>query len=256
LLASVCFFLSTHDSHATDRIGILISKKSVLSFDQDITDVDIDTNDYIFKVKGQNLLIRAKQENAPTATLLIRYGYDKTMTYVAEIFPDDKAPVHIIIPRQSSLSKGTSPLVEEEAAGNGGVFADNQKQQYTWFAVQEEGVTFMVSNIMHKDENTYIRIFIDNKTNVNLKLSYHAFEYITKLRKWLFFTNKQRNRVNPILVPINLEVAPMQFKNFDFIIPTYTSNGGLDVSLGESEQGIRKYTINIPSKVLLQAPRK
>ena len=262
LLLAFCCWIKTSSIYATEKLGILISKKSVLSFESDIVDVDIDVNDninhYFFKIKGKNLLLRAKSSKAPAATLFVRYGKDKH-SYVAEIFPDDKAPLHRIIQTSDVIKLLEKPLKQtrtKQPISNGSVFAPNEKQQYTWFAVDEGGVTVMVSNIMHGGKSTYLRIYINNKTTVNLKLSHCNFEYITLLKKFFFFTSEQRNRVTPLLAPINLELAPMSFDYFDFSIPTYASDGGLEILLGESENGIRKYKINIPSKVLLQAPRK
>ena len=95
-----------------------------------------------------------------------------------------------------------------------------------------------------------------NATTVTLKLSHCAFEYITNIQKWWLFTTKQKNLVTPTIQRPTVEVGPLQFCYFDFSIPTYTTNGGLDITLAESENGARKYTINIPSKILLQAHRK
>jgi hypothetical protein len=257
-LLILSYWLIGPDTYATDRLGILVSKKCVLTFDSDIVDVDIDVDDYFFKLKGKNLLIRAKTQQARAATLFARYGKEKT-TYVAEIFPDDKAPLHRIIQPQDTIESHreySKKANDNELISTTGVFAPNEKQQYAWFAVEAGGVTVMVTNIAHKGKNTYLRIYINNKTTVNLKLSQHNFEYVTVLRKFLFFKSEQRNRVMPLLTPVSIELGPMQFDYFDFSIPTYTSNGGLDIFLGESENGIRKYTINIPTKILLQAPRK
>lgn len=242
----------------TVRLGVPITKPTVFSFKEDIIDVDLGNQDYHVKLRGKSLLIFAKKKDSQPTTLFVRYGKDKT-TYVAEIFPDDKAPLHRIIQTSGTVQhfrEYSSQTSDNQLPNNVSVFAPNEKQQYAWFAVNEGGVIVMVSNIMHRGDQTYFRIYIENKTTVNLKLSQHIFEYITVLKKWIFFTNKQRNRVIPILTPAKLELAPMQFDYFDFSIPTYTSNGGLDIFLAESEDGVRKYEINIPSKILLQAPRK
>lgn len=259
LLVIGCFLTSI--SHATDSIGILINKKSILSFSEDIIDVDIDSEDYFFKIKGKNLLIRAKKTQASHATLFVRYGKDKT-NYVAEIFADEKAPIHRVIDQQEGIEVHRDVMepakrnYKTHTVASSSFFAPNQKQQYSWFAVDEGGVIVMISNIMHSGKNTYIRVYIENNTTVNLQLSQQTFEYITTLKKWLFFSSEQKNRVNPIVYPSTIDLGPMQFDYFEFAIPTYTSNGGLDIFLGESEHGIRKFKINIPTKILLQAPRR
>lgn len=249
----------------TDKLGIRVNQSSILVFPDEIQSVHIDANskkevDYYTKIEGLSLIIRAKRPDAQPATLSVQYGKNKPYTvYGADIFPDEKAPTRWNIqPTGSAQFITLNPIQKNEQVltSHTSVFDANEKQQYGWFAIDEGGITVMVTNIAHNGNDTHLRIYIDNRTTVNLKLTQGSFEYVTKLRKWLFFTTEQKNRVTPLLAPQNLEVAPGQFGYFDFSIPTYTSNGGLDVFLGESENGIRKYKINIPTKILLQAPRR
>ena len=46
---------------------------------------------YTLEIVGKNLLISVDDEKAQDATLFVRYGEERT-TYVAVIYPDDKAP--------------------------------------------------------------------------------------------------------------------------------------------------------------------
>jgi hypothetical protein len=259
-----------------DTIGILTDKSIVLSFpasiinvkiSHSIANITIGEEDYVCEKEGSDVFLRAKKDSAKPATLYVRYGsLEKTITYVAKIVPAEEAPLHLKIGRLNSIQEFEKKVQENVVNGQENVatgqenqarlFSPNEKQQYTFFAIKEEGITLMVTNIHHNGKNTYLRVFVDNNTTVNLKISQCSFSYVTKLRKWWFFTTEQRNPVSPLISPDNVEVGPLQFNYFDFSIPTVVSNGGLEVSLAESENGARNFTIPIPSKVILKAPRK
>lgn len=62
--------------------------------------------------------------------------------------------------------------------------------------------------------------------------------------------------VEPIGALPTIELAPNSSKYFVVALPSYTSNGGLEVFLGESGQGEREFRIAIPSRILLKDKRK
>ena len=72
---------------------------------------------------------------------------------------------------------------------------------------------------------------------------------------WRFIKRGQKE-AHATIAPESVEIGANQGKYFIFAIPTYTSNGGLEIFFGESEKGEREFSIAIPMKVLLQAKRK
>ncbi|MHB9148002.1 MAG: hypothetical protein ACYC2U_06380 [Candidatus Amoebophilus sp.] len=241
-----------------EKLGILVSKSSVLSFPEDIVDVELGNSDYSFKVKGKNLLLFAKKKNAEPTTLFIRYGKNK-QAYVAEIFPDDAsvlqrslpyAPAHPIQNPENSMQQ--APIEPKRPT----VFSPNQKQEYFIFGCNKDGVKVILTNIIHQGEITHLRFFIENNTTTNLKIGHYTFEYITYLKKFIFLTSKKIKQVEPNSAPTVILLEAGGGDYFDFAVPTFISNGGLEVFLGESAQGEREYKIFIPSKVLLKARRK
>lgn len=243
--------LSSYKTQEADRLGILISKASVLTFEDQIVDVELGNQDYYLKIKGECLLLRAKRAQAQSTTLFVRYGKHKHY-YVAEIFPDDQAPLQRVIQAEATVR----PLSEErQHTGIATIFSPNQPQQYCTYGVRDDGIKVILTNITHRKESTYLRLFIENNTTISLILSHYTFAYVTTLRRFLFFTSKKRKLVDPIAAPTTIELAPNSGHYFVFAVPTYTCNGGLEVFLAELAQGEREFRLFIPSKVLLKAKR-
>lgn len=109
---------------------------------------------------------------------------------------------------------------------------------------------------MHQGDITYLRFYIENNTTTKLTLTQFSFEYITYLRKFLFFRSTKTKVVEPIEALSAIELAPNSSQYFVFGLPSYTSNGGLVVFLGESGQGEREFRILIPNRIRLQAKRR
>ncbi len=255
IVLSMCFMATSLAE--TERVGIKVSKPSVLSFSGEIVDVDLGNQDYSAKIKGKNLLICARKKDSYPTTLFVRYGDDKD-SYVAEIYPDDNAPLQRFIgghqPITGNPNKDWAPQQQDVKPDN--IFSPNEEQEYYNYGVNKDNVKVVLTNIAHKGDSTYLRIFIKNNTTISLTISSFSFEYITYLRKFIFFKSKKTKVVTPIAAPSSLELGPNDANYFVFAIPTYTSNGGLEVFLGESDKGEREFKISIPNRVLLKDKRK
>jgi hypothetical protein len=241
----------------TDKLGVKISKPSVLSFPEDIIDVELGNQDYIAKIKGKNFLIWAKTKNSLPTTLFVRYG-DHKEVYVAEIYPDEPAPLQRLIQREGLIASAIdqeNPVLKE-AIPSSPIFLPDEKQAYYNYGFSKAGIKVILTNIAYQGEATYVRIFIENTTSTNLNLANFTFEYLSYVRKFLFFKTKKTKIVTPLVCPSALLLAPQEAGYFVFAIPSYSSNGGLEIFLGESGQGERAFKLAIPNKVLLKAPRR
>lgn len=241
----------------TDRLGVPITKPSVFSFAEDILDVDLGNSDYHVKLRGKSLLIFAKKKDSQPTTLFVVYGKNKE-TYVAEIFPDDRAPLQRFIksptnPAPTTPAQPTDLKVQEVGKA---IFSPNEKQAYYSYGMRKDGIQVILTNIVHQGDLTYLRLYIENNTTTHLKLAEFSFEYITYLRKFLLFKSTKTKLVEPIIPLSAMDVAPHGAHYFVVAIPTYTSNGGLEIFLGESGQGEREFKLVVPNKLLLKAQRK
>lgn len=126
----------------------------------------------------------------------------------------------------------------------------DQSQDYYTIGLKKQGLSLIVTNILHQGSTTYLRIFIDNQNAVPCKLSPPSFEYITYLRRFLFFKKEQRKMAQQqIALPANSGAY------FVFAIPAYASADTFEVALGARE-GAKSYPLYIPNKVPLQAKSK
>ncbi|WP_044282814.1 hypothetical protein [Candidatus Amoebophilus asiaticus] len=253
LLLLAC--LASASRAETAQIGVPITKPTVFSFEEEIIDIDLGNQDYHVKLRGKSLLIFAKKQDSRPTTLFVLYGKNKE-TYVAEIYPDDQAPLQRFIKAQVHETPTTptqQPVIKSVLKN---VFFASEKQEYFSYGTREEGIKAILVNVSHHQDITYLRFFLENNTTTNLKLAHFGFEYITYLRKFLFFRSTKTKVVEPIGGLPAIELAPSSSKYFVVALPSYTSNGGLEVFLGESGQGEREFRIHVPSRILLKAKRK
>jgi hypothetical protein len=248
---SLFFLIAVATSHAQDnKIGISHNKISTLVFDEEIVDVELGNQEYHVKVKGRYLLLRAKSPNINFTSLFVRYGKKKNHYYVTEIFPDNNAPLKYLIQKDCDsdvAKKRTEPEKEP-------FFSDNE-QEYFDIGVIQNGVQVILNKILHTDNATGIQLFIRNTSSVDLFLEQYTFEYVTILSKGFFTVKKKHKLVEPMTEPSSCRVSARGDGYMEFSIPTYVSEGGLEVFLGESA-GERGFRFLIPSKVLLKAKKK
>ena len=226
------------------KIGVRASQFITLEFPAEIVDLEVGSADYASKAKGKYLLLKARHKKVAPTSLLVRYGEDK-QGYIAALALDEQAPMLVLI-EESRQRPARAPEKQQQEV----VF--DQDQDYYTIGLQKQGLSLIVTNILHQGSTTYLRIFIDNQNPIPCKLSPPSFEYITYLRRFLFFTKEQRKMVTPWQAPQQIALPAHSGAYFVFAIPAYASADALLVALGAQEGG-KNYSIYIPSKVLLQA---
>jgi len=231
----------------SNRIGILYSKISTLVFKEEIVDVEIGSQEYHVKVKGRYLLLRAKHKHAQPTSLFVRYG-KKMHYYVADIFPDENAPLQYHL--EEDIGGKEAEKKEEKVTPT---FSENNQEYYT-LGVISNGIHVILTKIFHTDNTTNLQLFIDNTSSIDLCLSHWTFEYVTILRKFLFFKKKKGKLVELIASPDSINVPAKSGEYVVFTIPIYVSEGGLEIFLGEDD-GERGFRFSIPNEILLQAKR-
>lgn len=249
ILLLILFLGSVARSHGQgNRIGILSSKISTLVFNEEVLDTELGSQEYHIKVKGRYLLLRAKHRNVQPTSLFVRYGKKKQHHYVAEIFPDETAPLMYLI-EEDSERKEVGPEQKVSAT-----FTDHHQEYFT-IGVSQNGIQVILNKMLHIDNTTSLQLFIKNTSSIDLCLDQWTFEYITTL-KGVFFSKKKRSKlVEPISPPDCINVPAKCGEYVVFSIPTYVSEGGLEIFLGE-EDGERGFRFFIPNEIILKANRK
>ncbi|MHA7877898.1 MAG: hypothetical protein ACX93T_03185 [Bacteroidota bacterium] len=248
-LLILCLSVSVVKSYGqNDSIGVPANKISTLVFKEDVVDTEVGSPDYFVKVKGRCLLIQAKNNRVQPTSLFVRYGKNKEY-YIAELFPNDQAPLKYHIGQEVSVKQVT---VKEPS-----VFSVNKnKQAYYTIGVKKNGIKIILTDIIHTDNTTHLQLFIDNNSSINFCLSYWMFEYVTVYERLLFYGRKKnRKLVVPTAAPDNVHVPAKCGKYVECAIPTHVSTGGLAVFLGDSDRE-REFRLLIPKKVLLKAKRR
>lgn len=231
------------------KIGVRASQFITLEFPAEIVDLEVGSPEYVPKAKGKYLLLKARHKKVAPTSLLVRYGEEK-QGYIAELALDEQAPMLVLI---EATRKRPAGAPEKQQKPQEVVF--DQDQDYYTIGLQKQGLSLIVTNILHQGSTTYLRIFIDNQNAIPCKLSQPSFEYITYLSRFLFFTKEQRKIVTPWQAPQQIALPAHSGAYFVFAIPAYASADALLVALGAQEGG-KNYPIYIPSKVLLQAKSK
>jgi hypothetical protein len=179
ILTLLLLEISPADSLITKQISIPISKPTLLHFGEEISDAIMGNDDYRLEIiKGQSLLISARNEKARPTTLVVCY-IEERAPYVVGVYPDDKAPI-------KRSMKSASSLAQETAEKD--IFPADIAQEY-YYGVCKDGITVILTNVLHKGLAVYLRFFIDNTTTTQLKLSNFSFNYIR-------LTAKAKNKDN------------------------------------------------------------
>lgn len=228
------------------KIGVKASQFITLEFPAEIVDLEVGSPEYIPKAKGKYLLLKARHKKVAPTSLLVRYGEEK-QGYIATLALDEQAPMLVLIEETRQLPAGAQEKPQEV------VF--DQDQDYYTIGLKKQGLTLIVTSILHQGSTTYLRIFIDNQTSLPCNLSPPSFEYITYLSRFLFFTKEQRKMVTPLQAPQQIALPANRGAYFLLAIPAYPSADALLVALSAQEGG-KNYPIYIPSKVLLKAKSK
>jgi hypothetical protein len=244
------------------KVSILADRSTVLTFPAAILDVDVDATYYAVSIKGASLLIRPKVPNAPTRTLLVRYGKDSSaISYVADISTSLDAPSHwqwqdLIQTPEAQQTREKEQVITTQATSESESLFENLGQQYWHLGAKKGGITVLVPQIILHEKETYVKIWIKNDTQTFLKLQAPAFENVSYTWKYLVWRSKTTHPASCTLSP-EIQVDPKSCQSFIFAFPTFVTSGGIDVYLREdASEGLRDFKFNIPADILLQAARK
>ena len=258
LCVLLALVVQSSSSAAGSKVAISVSKATVLIFDDAIDEVELGSSEYVTRIKGKFLLIRAKRLGARPTFLFVRYGQGSRFCNV-EISASNAAPLEY---RMSDVLGVEGKLPDEGNAASVS-HADRQasfllrkKQGYYTYSKKDYGVRITLVDIEHFRGNTYLKFHVKNSSSIDVNMEYMSFNYYDVGRRMLFFSKRVKSRLVEPIVPLPVvQVGAFRSGNFVFCIPTVTVNGGLEVCFGEANEG-RTITMNIPGKVLLSAKRR
>lgn len=109
-----------------------------------------------------------------------------------------------------------------------------------------------VTVIRNDDNQTYLKIAIQNKSSIPYKFDFISFQYVQKMNKGIGKSKKKApTDVFPIETPVITEVPPNSGRYATYAIPTFRlANNGFLLVLFREKQGDRVLKIEIPSNVV------
>jgi hypothetical protein len=257
-LAVVCSVTTT--LAVVDQIQISSAKATVLVFDDIIDELELGNNEYVTKIKGKFLLIRAKSLNSKPTFLFVRYS-NGSKFYNLEISPSNQAPLEYVI-RDKNKSESSSANSNTGAANILDKALDktkvvkyffSKKQRYYTYSKKQYGIRVSLIDIIHCAGSTYFKLNIKNSSSIDMCIDYVLFNYYDKSSFIPLISSKINiKNVDPTFLPDSLVVSSFSSNDYVFGIPTISVNGGLDIRFGETDEG-RTIDMSIPSKVLLNA---
>jgi hypothetical protein len=274
ILSFLLIFAGFSLGFGSNDLAVLHDRETVLTFPETVFNAsELNKKEYIMVTDGPNVRIRAISLDSPKSTLTIRYGENGKYTCVAVVFPSSDAIAHwkwdgslqCFVEVKGIPITNASPRQEKEVLelATSSSLTDSQiedilnklGQQYWDLGHMEDGVVVMVPQIILHEKKTYIKIWIKNDTHTFLKLQKPLFEKVSYTWKYLVWRERKADALISSPCP-EMEIAPNSRASFIFGLPTFITNGGIDVTLSEdSTQGLRKYEFNIPVSVILKAHR-
>ena len=233
-----------------NKISISYDKITTLVFVEEIIDVELGSQEYDAKVKGRYLLLRAAKADASPTSIFVRYGNNgqkEQHHYVAEIYPDQKAPLQYSIP--SKQPKQTTNTYQEKPSP----FTDTL-QEYFDTGVVKNGIKVIVNKLLLSQGCIWIQLYIENNTSRDLYLDKSKFEYIQRVRRGLWGNEKKTRLIRPLLAADSIVVLAKQGRYVALAVPLPEAKEGLSACLEGKNSG-EIFAFFIPAQVLRAANR-
>ena len=230
-----------------DKLSVSYDKITTLVFEEEIIDVELGSQEYDAKVKGRYLLLRAAKADASSTSLFVRYGKKQQHYYVAEIYPDKQAPLQYSIP--SKQPKQEISTDQERPSP----FTDTQ-QEYFDIGVVKNGIKVILNKLLPGEECIWLQLYIENNTSRDLYLDKSKFEYVTRVRRGLWSSEKKKRLIAPLVAVNSIVVLAKRGRYVAFAVPVPESEEGLSVCLEGKNSG-EIFEFFIPNQVLKEANR-
>ena len=228
-----------------DKLSISYDKITTLVFEEEIIDVELGSQEYGAKVKGRYLLLRAAKADAARTSIFVRYGNNgqkEQHHYVAEIYPDQKAPLQYSIPSKQP-KQATSTYQEKPSP-----FTDTL-QGYFDIGVVKNGIKVIVNKLLLSQGCIWIQLYIENNTSRDLYLDESKFEYVTIVRRGLWGNAKKTRLIRPLVAADSIVVLAKQGRYVALAVPLPEAKEGLKISL-EGKDTEEIFECFIPAQVL------
>ena len=228
---------------------ILVSDKyiTLLVFDAPINGIDIGSHDYAAKIQGRYLILRCRKHHASPTSLFVTYDEERAFLHAEVHFSQHP-------PKPYDLRREVPP--KEQAAGDaspspavylpGIRYLAALPQAYYHLGIRKEGMTLILTNVLHDAQHIYLKLFVENQTGVDYQLEAVHFSFHSGRRKQV--------GVFPAYVAPQGCIAAYSWERLLYALPRYGPKlrGRLAIQFREAG-GERHVQFTVPARVLLQA---
>lgn len=249
------------------------SSTTYMVFGGPVSLVDVGmAGNYLVKIEGNAVFVRAKKKRTTTTPILIRYGSKYWMGRLVYAsgpvmqlydFTNGTPTMDNLYGPPYAGGSAVNALAMDKAREKKTVIARNlarlgkAREENQSVAVVENDLVLSLANIRNDQDFTYLRFKVINKTNIDYNVDFTDFQLVENSRK--NFLGKKKNEARRPLAPsggeTNQNIRGRSTGYLTYAIPLYaaTENGYLEVTLRELN-GARVLVLPIPSRIINRAP--
>lgn len=242
-----------------DTIYVSDAETVYLIFAEEVALVDIGrTGEYLARIEGQSVFLKAKDNLAQQTNILVRHGQDyftATLDFAvdpAQNLYDFRKDYDGNELEQGDNKKSDFNLSEVEAQLN---ILKEEKGKARGLRHSRHNLKLKVTHIRNGREATYLGISIANNSSIAYEVDFVGFSLSEKQGRKFSKNNSYRKDITPY-VSSGAQVIPRQEgASLYFALPLYamTSRGKLDIAVRE-KHGSRILRVSIPARKINKAP--
>lgn len=253
-------------------VAVSDSSTTYLVFPGPVTLVDVGmVNNWLVKIEGNAVFVRARRKLPPTTPMLIRFGSKYWMGRLVFV----NRPVLQLYDYQNSsgLLGATGPGAPAGAAPENELAMDKElekknavegklsrlrktREEHQTVAVVDNDLVLSLANVRNDKDFTYLRFKVINKTAIDYNVDFTDFQLVENAKKK--FLARKKNEARRPLAPSgglpNQIITGRTTGYLTYAIPLYaaTERGYLEVTLRELN-GARVLVLPVPSRVINRA---
>jgi Domain of unknown function (DUF4138) len=255
-----------------DTVFCDIQNTSYIILAEEVTLVDVGNPDqYAAQIKGNLVFIKPTKKDVPPTTILIKSGmaiFHGTLVYNKT---GKTKPYYYEIKSAAETNTAKKEITNSDAKNKSGkenppaevTLADTSlkskvesfrkiKSEIKTLGFLSPHVDAAVTVIRNDENNTYLKLLVNNKSSLPFKLDFISFQYYQDMKKGTFRKSRKAPiDVFPVEEPAIKEIAPGKSEALPYVIPAYAlSNNGYLMVLVRESAGDRILKIKIDGSVI------
>lgn len=254
IFCSIIAFISPASVKAYSSDTIQVSDKitAYLLFDEPVSLVDLGSNDFMAKIEGSSVFVKAKKPNALITPAYIVSGADTRVIFLAYCHQPEKVLFDF---RKVADNKESESKDKNFSKIKKRLLKLMAYEPSNYEGIKQDFISFKLVNIMNDEKAIYLRFKIKNNSSIIYNTDFTGFEVAEFYRKRWFSKKKENRRpIDPITSSGIRDIPSYSSAYFYYAIPIYAvgKQGKLIVTLRE-RNGVRTLILELPSKYMAKA---